>query len=45
MGGLGVSQDKAEQFADSNIRRQMVELLEEAREMDRKALSYIKEAL
>ncbi len=44
-GGLGVSPDKAKRFAAPGVRREVIGLLKDARELDRKALARIKGAL
>jgi RNA polymerase sigma factor (sigma-70 family) len=45
VGGIGVNPNKARQFAEHETRRKIVDLLRHARELDVKALGYIKGAL
>ncbi len=45
VGGLGTSPEKAKRFADPAVRREVIALLEKARELDMKALGHIKAAL
>jgi hypothetical protein len=45
VGGMGVNAAKAKKFADPQIRAQVTELLKEARQLDEKALGYLKSAI
>jgi RNA polymerase sigma factor (sigma-70 family) len=45
VGGIGLSDDKAKKFADSDVRRQIVPIIFEARDNDAKAADYIEKAL
>jgi RNA polymerase sigma factor (sigma-70 family) len=45
VGGIGVNPAKAKRFARPDVRGKVIEFLKEAREFDRKALSYLKEAV
>jgi RNA polymerase sigma factor (sigma-70 family) len=45
VGGLGVAPAKAKRFAEPDVRKEVIELLKKARDMDVKALAYIKECV
>jgi RNA polymerase sigma factor (sigma-70 family) len=45
VGGLGVNPTKAKRFAQPEVRAKAIGLLKEARELDKKALAYMKAAL